>query len=138
MVDAERVDRMLDRIAADVAHLRHLRDRGTALLGDRVALDSVKYTFVTAIEGCVRVAHHLVVSQHWRVQDSNADAVRLLGRNGVLVPEVAAAVARAVGFRNVLVHEYTDIDDAMVVANLDLLDDLVAFVAQVARWVQES
>ena len=136
MVDAERVDRVLDRIAADVAHLKDLHERGPALRDDRTALDSAKYTFVTAIEGCARVAHHLVVSEGWRVQESNADAVRRLGAERVLTPEVAAAVALAVGFRNVLVHQYADVDDEKVLANLAQLRDLDAFVSQVATWVQ--
>lgn len=135
MLEPERVDRMLDRIAADVAHLRGLRDRGSALLDDRTALDSAKCTFVTAIEGRVRVAHHLVASEGWRVQESNADAVRRLGVERVLTPRLAASVVTAIGFRNVLAHQYADVDDARVLANLGLLEDLDEFVSQEASWL---
>jgi uncharacterized protein YutE (UPF0331/DUF86 family) len=46
----------------------------------------------------------------------------------------AESVAKAVGFRNVLVHEYTDVDDERVRDNLQRLDDLEAFVSHVAAW----
>ncbi|CAN5180317.1 hypothetical protein BH20ACT5_BH20ACT5_06280 [soil metagenome] len=69
---------------------------------------------------------------------SNADAIRLLSTEGILEPEVAATVARAVGFRNVLVHQYAEVDDSIVVANLDLLGDLDDFVTQLARWAAEQ
>jgi uncharacterized protein YutE (UPF0331/DUF86 family) len=41
---------------------------------------------------------------------------------------------QAVGFRNVLVHEYLDVD-AVVTARLQDLDDLRRFAACVARYV---
>jgi uncharacterized protein YutE (UPF0331/DUF86 family) len=134
MVDQERVDRLLDRIASDVRELRRLRELRADLIADRTALAAAKYYFITAIEGCARVAQHIIVDQGWKVAESNADAVRRLGAEGVLTIELADALARAVGFRNVLVHEYAEIDNVRVVANLEHLDDLKDFAAAVARW----
>lgn len=48
---------------------------------------------------------------------------------------LAETMARAVGFRDVLVHRYADVDDRRVVAFLDHVGDLEAFVASVARWM---
>lgn len=67
----------------------------------------------------------------------NADAMRLLGRHGVSEPDLAESLARAVGFRNILVHGYADVDDDLVVAELDRLADLAAFVRAVARRAAE-
>lgn len=134
MVDPERVDRLLDRIAQDLRALTGYRSRGAELLTDETALAAVKYLFVTAIEGCTRVAHHIVVAQGWPVAESNAEAVRRLGAEKVLPSSTAEAAARAVGFRNVLVHEYADVDDRHVVEHLDRLGDLETFVSSVAAW----
>lgn len=138
MVDQERVDRLLDRIASDVRELDVLRTHGEALISDRIALAAVKYYFITAIEGCARVAQHLIVDQGWKIADSNADAIRRLGAEGVLTTDTAEAVARAVGFRNILVHEYAELDNVRVVANLGRLSDLKDFVAAVARWLNTA
>lgn len=43
--------------------------------------------------------------------------------------------AGAVGFRNVLVHDYIEVDDSIVVDRLKSLDDLEEFVRQVAAYV---
>lgn len=137
MVDAERLSRILARVSADVAELRET-GQGTGLPEDGVRLRAVKYGFVTAIEGCVRAAQHVVASEGLAMPESNADAVRLLGRQGLIEADVADAVGRAVGFRNVLVHEYTDVDDARVVANLSLLSNLDAFVSQLGAWASHS
>lgn len=134
MVDQERLDRLLDRVASDLTVLHGHRVAGEDLLDDPTRLAAVKYHFITAIEGCARIAHHLIASEGWRVAESNADAVRTLGAQQVVPAPTAEAVARAVGFRNVLVHEYVDVDDRHVRDNLDRLADIEAFVSHVAAW----
>jgi uncharacterized protein YutE (UPF0331/DUF86 family) len=131
VVDSERVSRLLDAVRADLAFLRTLA--GQPL--NEIALAAVKYRFVTAIEGCTKVAHHLVSSEGWAVPESNAAAVRELAEHGVVKRPVAESVARAVGFRNVLVHQYAEVDDAVVIGQLTRLDDLDAYVGQVATWL---
>jgi len=77
-----------------VRELEALRKLGTNLITDRRALAAAKYYFITAIEGCARVAQHLIADQGWKIADSNADAIRRLGAEGVLTDALAEAVAR--------------------------------------------
>jgi uncharacterized protein YutE (UPF0331/DUF86 family) len=134
VVDQERLDRLLDRVTAALKVLDGYRTVEGDLLDDPTRLAAAKYHFITAIEGCARIAHHVIASEGWRVAESNADAVRVLGVQRVVTVPTAEAVARAVGFRTVLVHEYIDIDDSRVRDNLERLADLDAFVSQVAVW----
>lgn len=80
MVDEERVTRLADAVLRDVGRLK-----GLAQVKDLVhqadQLDAVKYRFVTAIEGCVSIAHHLVASEGWAAPDSNSAAIRELAEN---------------------------------------------------------
>lgn len=133
MVDAERLGRLLARVVGDVEAIRDTARTGDPL-NDPIRLRAIKYGFVTAIEGCVRAAQHVVASEHLTMPDSNAEAVRALGIHGVVDVAVAESVARAAGFRNVLVHEYAEVDDARVVANLALLAELEAYVTQLSGW----
>lgn len=132
MVDEQRVLRMLRRIADDVGTLHAL---GSVDPREPVRLGAIKYAFITAIEGCIRVAQHLGASERWRPPDSNGDAFTVLGEHGVVQVELAEQLARAVGFRNVLVHQYADVDDDRVIAMLDRVGDLEAFVSQTSAWV---
>lgn len=136
MVDERRVRRLLQGVSDDLAYLaaRAGGDRD-ALVGDRDRLAALKYVFITSIEGCLDVAQHLCASEGWGPPASNADALRLMGAHGVADVPLAETMARAVGFRNVLVHRYADVDDRRVVAFLDHVGDLEAFVASVARWM---
>ncbi|WP_166355765.1 type VII toxin-antitoxin system HepT family RNase toxin [Phytoactinopolyspora limicola] len=117
MVDEERVMRLAGEVTRDVARLRTLSEADNLTdLPDQ--LDAVKYRFITAIEGCVSIAHHVLVSEGWSAPDSNAEAIRGLAAHGVVKSQLAAEVAKAAGFRNLLVHRYGDIDDEAVVAAL--------------------
>lgn len=132
MVDAERLARLLRRVTEDVGRLRPHATDVQALLADEVRLDHVKYRFVTAIEACIDAAMHVLATEGYRAPDANADAIRELARHGVVDVEVAEAVARAVGFRNVLVHRYAEVDDTRVADHLAGLDLFDAFVDQVS------
>ncbi len=136
MVDGRRVRRLLQRISQDTSYLAtRASDDRVALAADFDRLAAVKYVFVTAIEGCLDVAQHLCSSEGWGPPSSNADALRLLGTHDVLDLRLAEAMGRAVGFRNVLVHGYTDVDDRLVVGFLDEVGDLEQFVSRVAAWM---
>jgi uncharacterized protein YutE (UPF0331/DUF86 family) len=134
MVDEGRAARLLRGVAERVDRLTHASEhRNTE--GESLWLDGVKYLFVTAIEGSVDLAHHIISSESWGSPDTNAAAIRVLGVHGVVSSEIAASVSKAVGFRNILVHQYAKVDDEIVTNALDNLDDLRAFVSQVSAWV---
>jgi uncharacterized protein YutE (UPF0331/DUF86 family) len=139
MVDPERLHRILRRITDDVATLRGYTGRpADTVRSDAAALGHVKYLFVTALEGCVDAAQHVCASEGYGPPDTNADAMRVLGDHGVLSDALAQQMAKAVGFRNVLVRGYLDVDDERVVSYLKELDDLDAFVDAVAELLKET
>jgi uncharacterized protein YutE (UPF0331/DUF86 family) len=100
VVDEIRVLRLLRSVTDDLAFLRREAGADQTRRADPLWLRGVKYTFVTALEACVDVAQHVCAAQGWGPPSNNADAVRVLGRHGVLGADLAQRVARAVGFRN--------------------------------------
>lgn len=134
MVDEGRVARLLRDVADRVARIR--RTVGVESRGDDgLWLDAVKYLLVTTVEGCVDVAQHVGASEQYPSPASNADALRQLGERGVIAADLADELARAVGFRNVLVHQYAEVDDRIVRRVLDRLEVFDHFVAQVSAWL---
>lgn len=138
MVDEVRVLRLLRSITDDISVLKHEAASDESRRQDPLWLRGVKYTFVTAIEACVDVAQHICATEGWGPPADNGDAVRLLGEHGVCEPSLALSIRRAVGFRNVLVHDYIQVDDDIVVERLDAVGDLEDFVAQVAEFATSA
>lgn len=135
MVDEVRVLRLLRSVTDDVSVLHGESDAGQIRRADPIWLRGIKYTFVTAIEACVDVAQHLCSAEGWGPPADNGDAVRLLGERGVLSTDLAISMRKAVGFRNVLVHDYVEVSDEIVLDRLRSLDDLESFVAAVTRFI---
>lgn len=134
MVDEVRVLRLLRSITDDLAVLGRESGADDTRRADPMWLPGVKYTFVTAVEACVDVAQHLCASQGWGPPNDNGHALSLLGKHGVLPAALAGRLRQAVSFRNVLVHEYIEVDDRIVLARLEDPADLAEFVAAVADW----
>jgi uncharacterized protein YutE (UPF0331/DUF86 family) len=61
--------------------------------------------------------------------------MRTLARHGLLSRDEGETMAKAVGFRNLLVHGYVEIDDRRVVSYLTEIDRVAAFVRALARLV---
>ena len=138
MVDEVRVLRLLRAVSDDLAVLKREETADSARRADAMWLRAIKYSFITAIEACVDIAQHVCASEGWGPPKDNGDAMRLLGEHGVISAGLAARMRQAVGFRNVLVHEYVDVDDAVVLARLEDLRDLENYVRAVAETVDRG
>jgi len=75
----------------------------------------VERTLHLAIETCMDVADHIVADRRLRVPETGAESFEILADAGLLPAPLGTALASMVGFRNVLVHDYTRIDPAIVV-----------------------
>ncbi|CAN5767834.1 DUF86 domain-containing protein [soil metagenome] len=140
MVDPRRIRQLLDRIAEETTHLRRLAaiDRGQ-LLSDHDRLHAAKYGLVVAVEAAVDAGRHVIASEGLGAPDSFSDVFALLGKAGILADDIAGAMGRAARFRNLLVHQYAEVDNEQVVDVLaSRLDDLDGFRVQLAQAVSRG
>ena len=137
-VDPTRVLRLLRTVSDEVAVLEREASAPDERRRDPLWLRGVKFSFVVAVEAAVDTAQHLCAASGWGPPADNGNAMRLLGEHGVLQPELAGRMAQAVGFRNVLVHDYARVDDEIVVRRLGDLSDLTGFARAVAQTVTEG
>ncbi len=96
----------------------------------------VERTLQIAIEVCLDVATHLIADRGLRVPATYAEAFEVLGDAGLLEPDLKDLMIRMSRFRNLIVHEYTRLDPAIVVRILHAhLDDLSRFKAAVLKSI---
>ncbi|MGH3720103.1 MAG: DUF86 domain-containing protein [Pseudonocardiaceae bacterium] len=73
-----------------------------------------------------------------RSPDSYAASFDEMARAGVLEWDFAASLRPSVGMRNVLVHDYLEIDHGMVSAAVPLAQEQYGeYVRRVARWLRD-
>lgn len=68
--------------------------------------DIVERQFQKLIEACLDIARTVLRGHEGSVPETNADCMRELGNRGILSESLAAQMASAAGFRNVLTHQY--------------------------------
>jgi uncharacterized protein YutE (UPF0331/DUF86 family)/predicted nucleotidyltransferase len=92
----------------------------------------VEHTLQIAIQAALDVASHIVSDERLGEPRTNRELFDLLERAGWLAAPLAETLRRMIGFRNVLVHGYDDVDLAVVQDVVEhRLDDLLQFVAAI-------
>jgi len=86
------------------------------------------------VEACLDLSNHWIADRALPTPDSNRDSFLILERAGELSPELAERLRGWAGFRNILVHEYLEIDHSIAYqAILQELGDLERFAAWAAN-----
>lgn len=109
------------------------------LLTDTTEQRAVERMFENAIQACSDLAQH-VATHDFNFDGSAAkEAVRVLGREGVIDEETMNTLISAIGFRNVLAHEYGRVDYNEVYESLQSgLEVYDTFSRQVAKWFRNQ
>ncbi|MEW6683034.1 MAG: DUF86 domain-containing protein [Nitrospirota bacterium] len=85
-----------------------------------------------SVEATIDVCHLLVMGLRLGYSSEEADLFNALARKDVISEGLAATLKDMKGFRNILVHEYAEVDDALVYkAVRDRLGDFEAFKREV-------
>ena len=138
-LDTEVIDarlRELSRRLGRVAARRPASARDLAANED--LQDILARNLEVAIQTCIDVAYH-VCGAYGVVPTTAAEAFSELAKRGLIERRLAARLQPAVGFRNVLVHQYTDIDWKIVMQVLRTgTRDLAAFGKAVLKMLDEQ
>lgn len=100
------LDRVRARCPADAA----------ALAADLDAQDIVSLNLTRAVQLCVDLAAHLLSDSGQPVPDTMGGTFSALADAGMITESLALPLRRAVGFRDLAVHNYDAIDWAIVFA----------------------
>jgi len=140
MVDVQIV---IERLEALKAYLAELDSYAQHTL-DELTSDFVKYraaerSLQLAAQAVVDIAGHIITADYnTRVQDYR-QAIESLGQQGVLPLTFAEHLAPIASFRNILVHEYLNVDPAKV---YDILihgrADIEEFAQKIADYLQRT
>lgn len=99
---------------------------------DQDLQDIVSFNLHTAIQNCIDIAAHIISEKGLGVPGSVSEMFYTLEENGFLSAEMTEKMIKAVGLRNLLVHEYGKIDLKRVFKVIhEDIEDLSEFLIEI-------
>ena len=99
----------------------------------------IERTLQMMIELCVDIANHIISEKALPVPTSYADTFEILKRYFLISDSLAEIMVRMAKFRNILVHQYTQVDALIVVSILQAhLNDFTLFRNEIVDLLQEK
>lgn len=103
-------------------------------LADRTIREIVVLNLFVALQECLSLATHWLADAGLDVPPTYGDVFRRLAERGIIPPDLAARLAAASGFRNLVAHQYGALDWTRVFAIASQqLGDLLAFCDELAK-----
>ncbi len=139
MVDKEVIVRRLMKLEQAMRKLKEISRHSLAEYSGSEALkDRAERNFQVAAQACIDIANHLVVARGLRTPEGYSDSFIVLSEAGIISAELAFKMKAVAGFRNVLVHDYLEINVRTVYDNLQKLEDLAEFAEHIGRLLDNS
>jgi len=95
-------------------NLKRISEKGAvdldSFLADIDLQEGISFNLHLAIENCTDLAAHIISAEGLGVPGSGSEMFYLLEENGYLSRTLTEKMIKAVGLRNLIVHEYDKID----------------------------
>lgn len=138
MVDAPSIESRLERLREQLTELDEIREGGReAFDADPRLRLATERALQLSIQACIDIAGHLVAELELTVPPDYRGLFPELATTG-LDQRLAARLGDAAGLRNILVHDYLDLDENAIWVALDHLDDLREFAAFVVAKLDQA
>lgn len=133
----DKINLRIEKLKEYINSLKRLKGvTAKDLVGDEDKRLKAERLLQLAIEACIDIAELIIVDQRLRAPTDAAQAIEILGEEKMINSSFAKSFAKAVGFRNILVHDYIDINYEEVADKINnRLSDFDRFAQEVAKFL---
>jgi len=104
-----------------------------------VLLSAVERNFQVSIECILDIGNHVIAEKGFESPDESADIIRIMGEENLVPSEYSVRIKGMTGFRNILIHEYTEIDYHLLYDYLtNHLDDFREFARYISVFLEKE
>ncbi len=138
MVDQQKLSSRLSALESYLAELRAFRAYPREQFIAEPALHHLAERYLhLACEAVLDIAQHVIADQGYAQAETYKNAIEVLHEEELIDQDQSDRLKRWMGFRNVLVHLYLEIDHGRVYdAIREDLGDLEGFAAQISKRFQ--
>ena len=96
-------------------HISDIKDMGadidySSFQSDKKLRKAIEWSIVSAVEICINIGRHIISEKSYRVPENNREVFEVLQKNNVIDDHTLERMKMAVGYRNMAIHRYGDID----------------------------
>lgn len=142
MLDAQRIRSRIEEIRRRV---KLLESQFKAFPEEKLILDETLYAAAerhleVAIQSCIDIGNHLVAQLGLeRPKRENKEIFLILAGSDIFPYEFARKLTDMVGYRNILVHEYTEVERHNTYENIQSnLGDFAKFSQYIEKFLQKK
>lgn len=130
MVDVEVIKQRLNQLSTSINKIERFKEISLEeFLKDDIIQDVVEYNLFIAINMMIDIATHIVVDNNMGSPETLGEAFNILNKEKYLNDEETKVYRNMVGLRNILSHEYINIDKKIIYSILkNNLIDIKKFV----------
>ena len=138
--DSVVVERRLAMILDEVEFLKTIKQQKfNEFLSDGKSLRSTAKAIETIAQSIIDICSHIVAQKHWGITDTYRGTIALLASNHVISDNLSSNLQQIVAMRNILVHQYLDVDFSLIWESIDLLlEDAPEFVSAIQRYMKNT
>lgn len=115
MVNIEIVKKRLNQMAVSLEKIERFKEISLAeFLNDDIIQDVIEYNLFILINMMIDIATHIVVDDNMGSPETLGGAFDILNREGYLNDKETKTYKNMVGLRNILSHEYVNIDKNII------------------------
>lgn len=139
LLDKTLIEKKLNFLKHEINKIENMDITVEQVLEDEDIQDMIDRRMQNALESCIDVATHLAAGLQLPRQEYASDIFLLLGKNKVISQGMAKKFKSIVGFRNILVHNYADINYKLAYSNLsEKLQDLKQFAKEILEFLERT
>ena len=91
------------------------------------------------IQSVIDIANIIISSNNIEKPLTYRDTILELSKIKILPKSFAEELSKMAGFRNILVHDYAEVDEEIILEVLDKkLDDFIEYISYINKWLKEN
>lgn len=115
MVNRDIVYNKISIIERCIIRINEVYENDEQNFNDYTKQDSIVLNLQRAIEATIDLAMHVVSDKKIGIPQNSGDAFMLLSENNIIDNELFLKLQRMIGFRNIAVHEYQQLDSKVII-----------------------
>ena len=135
----EVIESRLKKLEAIVKKLETLSNKAMEdFENDFILASALEHNLQVAIQCVLDIGNHIISIENLEKPNDYKDIILILGKNQIIPKKFADAIYKMAGLRNLIIHEYLEIDMAELVSHLNDINDFKLFMKYILHYLEEK